>query len=78
MNDEILIRLRPGMSMREIADELEKCSNALHRILQISIDAGARGHLTYFTHVVTACGAAEAAVFMVRQPGQPSSILRPQ
>lgn len=78
MNDEILIRLRPGMNLREIGDELEKCSNALHRILQVSIDAGARGHLTYFTHVVTACGAAEAAVFMIRQPQQQSSILRPQ
>lgn len=79
LNDEILIQLHPGMTEREIGNALEKCSNALHRILQLSIDAGARAHLTYFTHVVTACGAAEAAVYVMRQTtdGQ-SPIVRPQ
>jgi hypothetical protein len=79
MKDEVLIQMRPGMSENEIGDVLEKCSNVLHRLLQLSIDAGARGHLTYFTHLVTACGAAEAAVYILRQPQQQqSSILRPQ
>jgi len=77
--DEILIRLHDVMTETEIAAELEHCSTALHRLIQISIDGGARAHLTFFTHLVNAAGGAESAAFLLRQSlQQQSGLVRPQ
>lgn len=82
LKDEVLIKLRDSMNEREIADELEKVSNVLHRIVQISINAGARAHLTYFSHLINAAGAVEASHFVLSQGGLNakggSPIVRPQ
>jgi hypothetical protein len=78
-NDEILIRLHDSMTEAQIATELTNCSNALHRLIQISIDAGARAHLTYFTHLINAAAAAESSAFILMQANQQQSgIVRPQ
>jgi hypothetical protein len=78
-NDEILIRLHETMTEAQMAAELTNISTALHRLIQISIDAGARAHLTYFTHLVNAAGAAESSAYILTQANQPTStILRPQ
>lgn len=77
--DEILIQLHDTMTEPEIAAQLANCSLALHRLIQKSIDAGARGHLTFFTHLVNAAGAAESATFILNQSMQSNSpIVRPQ
>jgi hypothetical protein len=72
-NDEILIRIGPGMNEPELLAQLRKVSDALHKLLVMSIEAGARGHQAFFGHLTTAAGAVEMAVFVAEQSkGAPS------
>jgi len=78
-NDEILITLRDKMSEREILDVLGNVSRVQHRLLQISIDGGAKAHLAFMGVLFQAAGATEMAILNLEQSNaQKSGLVRPQ
>ena len=86
--DETLIRLRDTMNEAEILTVVEDCSNVLHRLVQISIDAGARANQIFFNQLCTAAASLENTVYAAKQaerssspihiPGGPTPFGRPQ
>ena len=78
-NDEILITLRDKMSEREVLDVLVNVSRVQHRLLQISIDGGAKAHLAFMGVLFQAAGATEMAILNLEQSNaQKSGLVRPQ
>lgn len=78
-NDEILITLRDTLSEREILEILVKVSRVQHRLLQISIEGGAKAHLAYMGVLFQAAGATEMAILNLEQANaQKSGLVRPQ
>lgn len=78
-NDEILIQLRDKMTEREILDALRNISTIQHRLIQISIDGGAKAHLPFTQVLFQAAGATEMCVFNLEQANQQKlNIVRPQ
>jgi len=78
-NDEILITLRDKMTEREILDVLGNVSRVQHRLLQISIDGGAKAHLAFMGVLFQAAGATEMVILNLEQSSaQKSGLVRPQ
>lgn len=72
-NDEVLIRLRDTMNEAEILKVIEDCSSVLHRVIQISIDAGARANQIFFNQLCTAAGGLENSITAARMAERAAS-----
>lgn len=72
-HDETLIRLRESMNETEILSVVADCSNVLHRLVQISIEAGARANQIFFNQLCTAAAALENTVYAAKQAERASS-----
>lgn len=71
--DETLIRLRDTMTEAEILSAVADCSGVLHRLVQISIDAGARANQMFFNSVCTAAASLENAIYAAKQAERAAS-----
>lgn len=58
-SDEILIRLRDEMSHDEIHEAVNKVNDALHRLVQIAIDAKCKCNHPVTINLMTAAGATQ-------------------
>lgn len=86
--DETLIRLRDVMNEQEILAAVGDVSNVLHRLVQISIDAGARANQIFFNSLCTSAAALENSIYAAKQveraqspihmPSGPTPFGRPQ
>lgn len=86
-NDEVLLVLRDDMNELAILDLLNKISGAQHRLIQISITAGAKVAQPYMNALIQSTQNLEGAIYILRQsnmPGgpivgaPPGAIIRPQ
>jgi hypothetical protein len=71
-NDEVLIQLRDDMKEVEILDVLRKLSQVHHRLIQISIGAGAVAAQTYMHALWQSTQNLEGAVQCLIQSTMPS------
>jgi hypothetical protein len=79
-NDEVLFKLRDGMSQREIGDEIGKLSAVLHRLLEVCLQAGLEVPSPFLSQIVQGCGNIAVASQMANNPQgqQQPTIYRPQ
>lgn len=85
-NDEVLIQLRDGMKEAEVIEVLRKLSQLQHRVIAISIDAGAKALQPYMQALFQATAHLENAILAGSGNVTPSAglvgveggLLRPQ
>lgn len=70
-NDEILIRLRDDMREPEIIEVLRKVSTVQHRLIQISIEAGAKAAQPFMAALFRSTQNLEGAIFVLQQANMP-------
>ena len=85
-NDEVLIQLRDDMKEADIIETLRKVSGIQHRLLQISIGAGAKAAQPFMAALFQSTQNLEGAIYVLVQANMPNGpivpagggILRPQ
>jgi hypothetical protein len=72
-NDEVLIQLRDEMKELEIMEILRKVSGVQHRLLQISIGAGAKAAQPFMAALFQSTQNLEGAIYVLQQANMAGS-----